>query len=174
MKCIPDKFNRPILLIGFLALLIPGCVSWNNPDFGRDQSVEVSQEIDLKVGIKWVQWTEDSGETHREFMLNLQIEEPTRPYSSITVSSIVAQYDDGTVDRMTRAWRSREFPYIDQRSLSTSVKTIYFRHEDVTVTFSGHLLTLKGEKIPFSATKKFRAGRDVGSVPLIFSGGGYT
>jgi hypothetical protein len=173
MKCISDKFNRPILLIWFLALLIPGCVSWNNPDFGRHQRVEVSQGDDLRVGIKWVQWTKD-GETHREFMLNLQIEEPTRLYSSITVSSIVAQYDDGTVDRMTRAWRSREFPYTDLRPLSASVETIYFRHEGVTVTFSGHLMTLKGEKIPFAATKKFRAGRDVGSVPIFLSGGGYT
>ena len=109
-------------------------------------------------------------------MLNLQIEEPTRPYSSMTVSSIVAQYDDGTVDRTMRAWRSREFPpaYSDLRSLSTSVKTIYFRHEDVTVTFAGHLMTRKGKKIPFAATKKFRAGRDVGSVPIFFTGGGYT
>jgi hypothetical protein len=173
MNYVPDKFKSPTLLIGFLVLLIPGCIPFSDPDFGMHQSVEVSQGIDFIVAIERLHWTEDSGETHREFVLNLQIEKPTRPYSSITVSKIVAQYDDGTVDRMMRAW-SREFPpsYIGVHPLSTSVKTIYFRHEDVTVTFAGHLMTLKGEKIPFAATKKFKAGRYVGSIPILWCLGG--
>ncbi len=47
-------------------------------------------------------------------------------------------------------------------------------HEDVTVTLEGFVTTENGERVPFSAREKFKAGAERGYINLLLNPWAYT
>jgi hypothetical protein len=162
-----------------LAVLLNGCVSYNRPDFGGYRDVNIVPEMKTEAAIE-KNYTAHSSEAQimGQFTFNLRIIDPTQDYASATITTIEALYKDGNRSRLDKPWTTNLNEV--RKSLGgnspiyVNVKSLFFRHSNVIVTYSGYLTTQDGKMISFSGKEKFRAGRARGTICLLLHPGALT
>lgn len=155
-----------------LASCLPGCAEYNNPDFGGYRTVTLDDGLKLKVAIE-KNYTAHSSEAQimGRFTFKLRLTDPTQEFASATITTIEGLYENGDRTRLDKPW-TKNFNELrkslgNDSPLYVNVKSHFFHHSNVTVTFSGYLTTQDGKRILFSGKEMFKAGWDSGTTILL-------
>jgi hypothetical protein len=167
--------RNPTLLFALLGyiLICDGCVVWDNHGFGGQSNIHIVEGLKSDIWVSpqskaigiplFCQYDRRTA----PFDIRLQIWDESQTYSSIEVSDIELQYDDGEIDRKKCGWKRDLSPNTFYQGsskgrtettimgLSQTMESVFDQHKSVTITLRGRLTKIDGETVDFTASEHF-------------------